>query len=232
MGPFCARDKLGHRAFLEEPGFTFYRFGRTETMLPDGRLVYIGGEHEDYCYPDFFIYNDVVVVRGHSDGWAKAEAKVDAGLVPFSDQPMERLDYIKMDIMRNLPTHAAAVEGASPDEIDIYGYPTDVFPPTDFHTATYYKDENSGREYIYIIGGVGYKSGPHRQATLVHRLDLQDFSIQRLETAGEMPPPEKLKSTTRQGDTISFEPGDPAGLPPGWDQYVLSLTDMRWSKVE
>jgi hypothetical protein len=34
------------------------RFGRG----PDGRVVYIAGEHEDYYDPDFYIYNDVVVI--------------------------------------------------------------------------------------------------------------------------------------------------------------------------
>ena len=40
----------------------FDRFGKSETTLPDGRVIHIGGEHEDYYDPDFFIYNDVTVV--------------------------------------------------------------------------------------------------------------------------------------------------------------------------
>jgi hypothetical protein len=40
----------------------FDRFGGSRTTLPDGRIVHIGGEHEDYYDPDFFIYNDVVVI--------------------------------------------------------------------------------------------------------------------------------------------------------------------------
>lgn len=35
----------------------FQRFGSTVTVLPDGRLVHIGGEHEDEYDPDFCIYN-------------------------------------------------------------------------------------------------------------------------------------------------------------------------------
>lgn len=35
------------------------RFGQSLTFLPDGRIVRIGGEHEDYYDPDFCIYNDV-----------------------------------------------------------------------------------------------------------------------------------------------------------------------------
>lgn len=43
------------------PVWCFSRFGMTETQLPDGRVVYVGGEHEDYYDPDFCIYNDVIV---------------------------------------------------------------------------------------------------------------------------------------------------------------------------
>jgi hypothetical protein len=39
------------------PVWCFSRFGRTVTTLPDGRYVYIGGEHEDSYDPDFAIYN-------------------------------------------------------------------------------------------------------------------------------------------------------------------------------
>ncbi|MDG5974192.1 ankyrin [Hydrogenophaga taeniospiralis CCUG 15921] len=34
----------------------------SETTLEDGRVLYIGGEHEDHYDPDFCIYNDVTVV--------------------------------------------------------------------------------------------------------------------------------------------------------------------------
>ncbi|ARU03760.1 hypothetical protein CCO03_02835 [Comamonas serinivorans] len=37
------------------------RFGQSLTVLPDGRCIQIGGEHEDGYDPDFFIYNDVIV---------------------------------------------------------------------------------------------------------------------------------------------------------------------------
>jgi ankyrin repeat protein len=37
------------------------RFGQSLTFLPDGRIVQIGGEHEDAYDPDFCIYNDVFV---------------------------------------------------------------------------------------------------------------------------------------------------------------------------
>jgi len=37
------------------------RYGQSTTTLPDGRVLRIGGEHEDYYDPDFYIYNDVQV---------------------------------------------------------------------------------------------------------------------------------------------------------------------------
>ncbi|MFQ3245896.1 MAG: hypothetical protein ACI9SP_002545 [Arenicella sp.] len=45
------------------PTWCFDRFGQTKTKLPDGRVVYIGGEHEDHYDPDFCIYNDVAVLN-------------------------------------------------------------------------------------------------------------------------------------------------------------------------
>ena len=43
------------------PCWSFGRYGRTETKLPDGRLIRIGGEYEDWYDADFYIYNDVIV---------------------------------------------------------------------------------------------------------------------------------------------------------------------------
>lgn len=110
----------------------FERFGMSETVLNDGRKIYIAGEHEDYYDPDFCIYNDVIVMD--ADG-----------------------------------------------EITIYGYPRDVFPPTDFHTAT------RVGEYIYIIGNMGYMDVRVKGFTPVYRLNLKSFAIEKVETSGEMP---------------------------------------------
>lgn len=49
-----AEDPL---ADSEDPVWCFTRFGATRTRLPDGRIVCIGGEHEDVYDPDFCIYN-------------------------------------------------------------------------------------------------------------------------------------------------------------------------------
>jgi hypothetical protein len=47
----------------EGPTWCFDRMGQTATELPDGRTIYIGGEHEDFYDPDFYIYNDVIVIH-------------------------------------------------------------------------------------------------------------------------------------------------------------------------
>lgn len=52
----------GPSPFDSGPMWCFDRFGKSETTLPDGRVVHIGGEHEDFYDPDFFIYNDVTVI--------------------------------------------------------------------------------------------------------------------------------------------------------------------------
>lgn len=61
-GPYRARDLFNVPLNREDgPVWTFERYGATRNELPDGRVVCIGGEHEDYYDPDFYIYNDVIV---------------------------------------------------------------------------------------------------------------------------------------------------------------------------
>ena len=112
--------------------WSFSRFGQSETHLPDGSRVFIGGEHEDWYDPDFHIYNDVVVMRP---------------------------------------------DGA----VEIYGYPRQVFRPTDFHTATLVGSA------IYIIGCLGYWGTQPLGETPVYRLDCDTFAIETVATAGELP---------------------------------------------
>ena len=85
----------------DDAGWSFARFGQSETTLADGSVLYIAGEHEDHYDPDFHIYNDVVI--------------------RYPD-----------------------------DRIEILGYPLDVFPPTDFHSATLVDDR------ILVVGNLGY----------------------------------------------------------------------------
>jgi hypothetical protein len=132
-GPYRARDLFNVPLNREDgPIWTFDRMGRTTSELPDGRVVCIGGEHEDFYDPDFCIYNDVIV---------------------FGPE----------------------------DQIEIYGYPKEVFPPTDFHTASLL----NGR--IIIVGGLGYMNERHPGHTPVYSLDLSGYRMSEIKTSGEMP---------------------------------------------
>jgi hypothetical protein len=46
--------------------FTFERMGCAKVKLKDGRIIYVGGEHEDFYDPNFYIYNDVIVLDGNN----------------------------------------------------------------------------------------------------------------------------------------------------------------------
>ncbi len=127
-----AKSHFNDDTFNDSPIWCYERFGRSTTVLDDGKIIEIGGEHEDYYDPDFCIYNDVVVFSGLK-------------------------------------------------EINIFTYPENVFPPTDFHTATLIGD------LIYIIGGLGYYDSRIVGFTPVYTLNINSMKIERLSTKGEMP---------------------------------------------
>lgn len=132
-GPYRARDLFQVPMNREEgPIWNFDRMGMSKTVLPDGRVIHIAGEHEDHYDPDFFIYNDIVVF-------------------------------------------------GSNNQIEIYGYPKDIFPPTDFHTATLIGNT------IIIIGCLGYPEQRRPGHTPVYSLNLDDYSIKELATSGQSP---------------------------------------------
>lgn len=59
---YVANEALGGpSSFDAGPVWCAQRFGQSLTILPDGRTILIGGEHEDFYDPDFCIYNDVIV---------------------------------------------------------------------------------------------------------------------------------------------------------------------------
>ncbi|MBI3548732.1 MAG: ankyrin repeat domain-containing protein [Elusimicrobia bacterium] len=61
ISAYGGKSKYGDKKTA--PVWTADRFGQSLTFLPDGRIVLIAGEHEDYCMPDFHIYNDVIVAE-------------------------------------------------------------------------------------------------------------------------------------------------------------------------
>lgn len=132
-GRFC--HDFSHSAYRDTtpgPFWSWQRFGRTSTPLPDGRVIHIAGEHEDSYDADFCIYNDVVVE--HPDG-----------------------------------------------RREFYLYPREVFPPTDFHSATLVGDA------IILIGSLGYRDLRRVGETQVLRLDTRTLRIEAVATGGEGP---------------------------------------------
>ena len=67
------------------------------------------------------------------------------------------------------------------DQIEIFAYPRDVFPPTDFHSATLVGDR------VILIGNLGYRDERRPGYTQVFALSLEDLRMGRIETHGQMP---------------------------------------------
>jgi hypothetical protein len=184
-GPWRARDLFRipmNRA--DGPIWTFDRMGQTRTDLPDGRVVSVGGEHEDDYDPDFCIYNDVVVFG---------------------------------------PT----------GQIEIYGYPKEVFPPTDFHTATL----AGGR--LIIVGCLGYPEDRRPDHTPVFGLDLSAYRISTMATSGDTPGwvfkhEARLDSegviTIRGGEVIE-EQGGECRCRRNLEDYALNIRSGVWSRL-
>ncbi|WP_414528001.1 ankyrin repeat domain-containing protein [Nodularia chucula] len=167
-----------------QPVWCFDRFGRTVTQLPDGKIVVIAGEHEDYYDPNFCIYNDVVVSQG--DG-----------------------------------------------NFQIYGYSEDVFPPTDFHSATLVG------KYIYIIGSLGYLNERICDHTPVYRLHCETFTIDTVKTSGENPGwIYKHTAYYQEPNQICISGGKILAIvnqKQQWltnaNSYTLDLKKFRWTRI-
>jgi hypothetical protein len=175
----AARAELsgaGLKACDSGPVWSFERFGRSITQLPDGRRLLISGEHEDHYDPDFYIYNDVVVLDGQG--------------------------------------------GAQ-----LFLYPTDIFPPTDFHSATLFGD------HVWLIGNLGDKDARAEGRTQVLRLSLIDFSVARIATSGRAPGWIHRHDAVMVGDDILISGGK---VEPGYrdleGKYALNLLTRVWRR--
>jgi hypothetical protein len=114
-------------------------------------------------------------------------------------------------------------------DTQIYIYPREVFPPTDFHTATLVDDA------IILIGSLGYYENRPVGRTQVLSLNLKDFSIDRIESSGELPGWISRHQARLDGDKITVWGGDVwdgADLVPMDGAYRLSLASGIWQKVD
>ncbi len=182
--PYQLREFFGQAGdFSKGPIWNFDRMGASRTPHPDGRVICIAGEHEDYYDPDFCIYNDVAVLD---------------------------------------------LDGS----VEIYGYPKDVFPPTDFHSATLLGDR------IVIIGRLGYMGERQSGTTPVFALDLTGYRMEPLRSQGELPGwifgheaelgPDGI--VIRGGEV--WEEKDGAGwIRRNFDDFLYELETGRWKRL-
>lgn len=165
------------------PCWCFDRFGQTRTVLPDGRMVYVAGEHEDFYDPDFYIYNDVVIVDPSGD-------------------------------------------------VRIFGYPIDVFPPTDFHSATLVDNA------IILIGNLSYSKNRRYGQTQVLRLEIDTWRISSIETSGDSPgwihrhkaepSPDRNEIRIIGGE---IDRGDNTSLVENIDDWTLDCRTWHWNRL-
>ena len=108
----------------------------------------------------------------------------------------------------------------------VFFYPSDVFPPTDFHSASL------DGQTIWIIGGLGYQGNCKESVTPVYKLNLQDFSISKVETTGQVPGwiNRHRATLTENGIVVSggkLEPGHRDNK----RTFLLNTKTLRWSEI-
>ncbi len=165
------------------PCWSAQRYGQSRTELGDGRVVEIGGEHEDHYDPDFFIYNDVII-RGPGR------------------------------------------------TLELFGYPTHVFPPTDFHSASLVG------ERIITIGALGYPDDRRSDETPVFALDTSGWTFARLKPRGEPPGWLYGHKATTEGHRLTLTGGSRVVVVSGaqhivdnFDDWQLDLKALSWRRL-
>ena len=117
-------------------------------------------------------------------------------------------------------------------QCEIYAYPGEVFPPTDFHTATLVG------EFIYLIGNLGYPEDRKPGFTPVYRLNIHSFAIEPVETEGDMPGWIHRHAASFDGRTkIRISAGQCAVWDNGKVDFVdnrnvfeLDLATLKWTR--
>lgn len=119
-------------------------------------------------------------------------------------------------------------------KFDIFGYPEEIFPCTDFHTSTLVGNQ------IYIIGNLGYIEQRGSGETPIYCLNCETFAISKVETTGENPGwISRHKALCKEGQEIHISGGDLWAEVNGENEYfenphryVLDLATMKWRCVK
>lgn len=125
--------------------------------------------------------------------------------------------------------------------LSIFGYPREVFPPTDFHSATLVGDR------IILIGSLGYVGDRAPGRTQVLALDVATFAVTAIATGGDAPGwiSGHTATLTEDGGAIvvrsgTLELGEGRPRVENIDDWRLDtgtwqwqrLTDRRWPRRE
>ncbi|KAF2180956.1 hypothetical protein K469DRAFT_714161 [Zopfia rhizophila CBS 207.26] len=122
-----------------------------------------------------------------ADRWGQSLTRLpDGRIVQIAGEHEDSYDpdfMIYNDVFVHYP-HAAPGE----PKFEIYGYPEEVFPRTDFHTATYHAPSNS----IIVIGNLGHRDGDievrqKKGETQGFRLKVGSWEMERLNSSGDGP---------------------------------------------
>ncbi|MBI3206048.1 MAG: hypothetical protein HYZ29_31220 [Myxococcales bacterium] len=123
---------------------------------------------------------------------------------------------------------------AHPDgRIDIFGYPREVFPPTDFHSATLVGNR------LVLVGCLGYPGDRRPGETPVFVLDLEQLSVSGVSSQGTAPGwiHSHQARLCDGGASIVIERGQlvrggpDESLVENIDDWQLSLGDWRWTRL-
>ncbi|MEM7261944.1 MAG: hypothetical protein AAF488_08125 [Planctomycetota bacterium] len=117
---------------------------------------------------------------------------------------------------------------------EVYCYPKEVFPPTDFHTATFVGNS------IILIGALSYPDDREPGVTPVYRLCLDTYRIEPIATHGTSPGwlSRHRAELTSEGDAILVQGGqvweihgDEGELIPTYEEWRLDLATAEWTRL-
>ncbi|MBB6523010.1 hypothetical protein [Pseudoteredinibacter isoporae] len=184
ISAYCANEEMrGPDPFEAGPAWCFDRFGQSTTELPDGRKIYIAGEHEDSYDPDFYIYNDVVVIN--LDGSIEIYAYPRNCFLPTDFHSSTLVDD-KIVIIGNLgypddrQSGKTQVYTLDTTNYKIESIPTSGDSPGWIHLHT--AELDSENQIIRVKGGVLYhnETSPLIENIDEWQLDIRNWTWQRL----------------------------------------------------
>lgn len=118
-------------------------------------------------------------------------------------------------------------------KFQIMSYPEKVFPPTDFHSATYLNG------FIYVVGGLGYSGSRQFGTTPIYQLNCETWKIESVASTGNNPGwiyEHKARFDDSgllviSGGKICLEANGQEEHVDNTEQFSLDLTELRWNFI-